>query len=195
MNFSAVILAGGNSSRMGRDKALLEIGGQTLLARQIQIAQAAGAREIFISGRAGVDYPASGCRVLVDKFQAAGPLAGIERGLRAARDPLVLVLAVDMANMSSGFLKKLCAHCRDGVGAVPVLNEFIEPLAAFYPRSAGDLIKKIISKAKPPRFPGVKHFAEQCVQAGLARFITVPPEEAGFFKSWNSPADLPAEKL
>jgi hypothetical protein len=38
MNFSAVILAGGKSSRMGRDKALLEIGGQTMLARQIETA-------------------------------------------------------------------------------------------------------------------------------------------------------------
>src|ERR1035438_9547728 len=57
MNFSAVILAGGKSSRMGRDKAWLEVGRQTLLARQIQLAQAAGATEIFVSGRFGVAYP------------------------------------------------------------------------------------------------------------------------------------------
>ncbi|HEY5345385.1 MAG TPA: NTP transferase domain-containing protein, partial [Verrucomicrobiae bacterium] len=56
MNFSAVILAGGKSSRMGRDKAFLEIGGTTLLARQIGLARELGAAEIFISGRAETDY-------------------------------------------------------------------------------------------------------------------------------------------
>jgi len=47
MNFSAVILAGGKSSRMGRDKAFLKIGGQTLLARQIQLARELGAARNF----------------------------------------------------------------------------------------------------------------------------------------------------
>src|SRR6266566_3753822 len=56
MNFSAVILAGGKSSRMGRDKAFIKVGGQPLLARQIQLAQTVGAKEIFISGREDVDY-------------------------------------------------------------------------------------------------------------------------------------------
>ena len=192
MNFSAVILAGGKSSRMGRDKAWLEVGRQTLLARQIQTAQAAGATEIFVSGRFGVAYPTFGGRVLEDKFQEAGPLAGIERALIAASEPLLLVLAVDMADLPGDFLKKLSANCRDGIGAVPLVKGMIEPLAAFYPRTAGSLIQKILAGANPARSPGAKHFAEQCVQAGLARFITVPPEAAGWFKSWNSPEDLPA---
>jgi molybdopterin-guanine dinucleotide biosynthesis protein A len=192
MNFSAVILAGGKSSRMGRDKAWLEVGEQTLLARQIQLAQAAGATEIFVSGRAGVVYPAFGGRVLEDKFQAAGPLAGIECALNAASEPLLLVLAVDMADLPSDFLKAISTRCRDGMGAVPLVKGMIEPLAAFYPRTAGSLIQKILAGANPAHSPGAKHFAAQCVQAGLARFITVPPEAAGWFKSWNSPEDLPA---
>ena len=192
MNFSAVILAGGKSSRMGRDKAWLEVGEQTLLARQIQLAQAAGATEIFVSGRAGVAYLVFGGRVLEDKFQAAGPLAGIERALNAASEPLLLVLAVDMAELTGDFLKKLSANCRDGMGAVPLVKGMIEPLAAFYPRTAGSLLQKILPGANAAHSPGAKHFAAQCVQAGLARFITVPPEAAGWFKSWNSPGDLPA---
>src|SRR5690349_130325 len=87
MNFSAVILAGGKSSRMGRDKAWLEINGQILLTRQIELVQAGGATEVFISGRAGMDYSAFGCRVLQDRFPNAGPLAGIERALDAAIAP------------------------------------------------------------------------------------------------------------
>src|ERR1700736_1502651 len=77
MKFSAVILAGGKSSPMGSDKAVAKLDGGTLLARQIQRTRAAGAAEIFISGRPGVDYSLFGSNVLEDKFQDAGPLAGI----------------------------------------------------------------------------------------------------------------------
>jgi molybdopterin-guanine dinucleotide biosynthesis protein A len=56
MNFSAVILAGGRSSRMGRDKAWPKIDSQTLLARQITLVRELGAVEIFIFGRAEADY-------------------------------------------------------------------------------------------------------------------------------------------
>src|SRR6516164_8647370 len=68
MNFSAVILAGGKSSRMGRDKAFLETGGKTLLARQIEIARFAGATEVFISGHADMDYSAFAGQVITDRF-------------------------------------------------------------------------------------------------------------------------------
>lgn len=190
-NFGAVILAGGKSARMGRDKALLETGGQTLLARQIGLVREIGAAGIFISGRAGVDYSTFGCHVLEDEVHDIGPLAGIAHALDAVREPLLLVLAVDMPNMNGNFLKKLHARCRDGLGAVPRVDEIIEPLAAFYPKPADDLMRKIMAGRKPARFPGAKYFAERCVKAGLVRFVAVPPAEAGFFKNWNSPADLP----
>jgi hypothetical protein len=59
MNFSAIILAGGKSSRMGRDKAWLEVGGKTLLARQIELAGPLARSEVFISGRTGRTIPNS----------------------------------------------------------------------------------------------------------------------------------------
>ena len=58
---------------MGRDKALLEAGGQPLLVRQINLAWATRATEVFISGRAGVDYSHFNCPVLLDKLPRAGP--------------------------------------------------------------------------------------------------------------------------
>ncbi len=51
MNFSAVILAGGQSRRMGRDKAWLKRDGKTLLERQVELVRFLGVTEIFISGR------------------------------------------------------------------------------------------------------------------------------------------------
>ena len=187
MSFSAVILAGGQSSRMGRDKAFLEIGGQTLLARQIETARAAGATEVFISGRDEVDYSAFNCRVLKDNFPAAGPLAGTEAALAAATNPLLLVLAVDLPAMTTEFLQRLRAGCAKNIGAIPRVNETLEPLAAFYPKAAHTNAEKMLAEKKF----AVKDFAGGCVQAGLAVFIAFSATDSVHFKNCNLPADLP----
>ncbi len=186
MNFSAVILAGGRSSRMGRDKAWLEIGGQTLLARQIGVMREIGAAEIFISGRTDVDYSAFGGRVLQDKFPDAGPLAGIERALGAAKFPLLLALAVDLPEMTAEFLRALAADCSGTSGAIPRANGNIEPLAAFYPKAPHSLAESQLHAGNN----AAATFAEHCVQTGLARFVELDHAEAVYFTNWNSPADF-----
>jgi molybdopterin-guanine dinucleotide biosynthesis protein A len=188
MTFDAVILAGGTSSRMGRDKAFLEFGGQTLLARQIALTREVGAREVFISGREGVDYSAFGCRVLVDNFPNSGPAAGIERALEICASPLILVLAVDMPAMNAAMLRRLLASC-DGVGGViPKTRTGIEPLAAIYPKAARDNpAVRCGTELQQGRAPGARWLAQECVAAGLARFVEVSDADAEFFVSANTP--------
>lgn len=186
MNFSAVILAGGRSSRMGRDKAWLEVGGQTLLARQIGLAHKLGAAEIFISGRADEDYSGFDCRVLQDKFLDAGPLAGIERALHATTSPLLLVLAVDLPAMDPKLLRQLAAGCSDACGMIPKLANQIEPLAAFYPKRAHDLVMASLDRGDF----AVKDFAELCLRSGLARLFELNASEERYFVNWNLPTDF-----
>jgi len=189
MNFSAVILAGGKSSRMGRDKAWLEIEGLPLLARQIKLARELGAVEIFISGRPENDYSEFVCPVLQDKFAGAGPLAGIERALAAATSSLLLVLAVDLPALQVNFFQQLAAACSDHYGAIPTLAGRIEPLAAFYPKSARLLAASLLCG----RENAVATFAQYCVRSGLAQFVAQPPGAASYFMNWNSPSDLVSE--
>jgi molybdopterin-guanine dinucleotide biosynthesis protein A len=144
MKFSAVILAGGKSSRMGRDKAFIEVDGRPLLARQIQLASDVGADEVYVSGRAEADYAAFNCPVLRDRFINFGPLAGIEAALNVTTSQLLLVLAVDMPEMNAAFLQRLTAQCADGCGAIPRVNGFPEALAAFYPKAAVELLAEIL---------------------------------------------------
>ena len=186
MNFSAVILAGGKSSRMNRDKAFLEIDRKTLLARQIDLAREAGAIKTFISGHAGKDYSSFDCPVLVDKFQNAGPLAGIERALGATSTSLVLVLAVDLPNLTGNLIRTIFSHCQENTGAIPRINGKIEPLAAFYPKAAHPVLLKLLRE----KTNAVKDFATGCVASGLATFIDLPADDANLFANWNSTADL-----
>ena len=191
MSFSAVILAGGKSSRMGRDKAFLPVGDTILLDRQIELAREAGAAEVLISGREAVDYTRFNCQILLDEKPDLGPLSGIARGLKAARHPLLLVLAVDMPHMTAEYLKRLLSQCGDGVGAIPASGPMIEPLAAFYPKSSLRLIEELRGASSGSNSPGGRDFARQCVKDGLARLVPVSANEVGLFKSLNVPADMP----
>lgn len=204
MNFSAVILAGGRSSRMGRDKAWLEVGGRPLIARQVELVRQVGANEVFISGRVDADYTSFHCPVLKDRFPEAGPLAGIEAALTAAGSSLVLVLAVDMPHMSADVLQQLIGQCTETTGVIPQVDGKIEPLAAVYPKSALPLVTELLANAgassrrllpepevrRAVKSPSVRAFAERCVAAGLARFVELPATSANCFANWNSPADV-----
>lgn len=187
MKFSAVILAGGKSTRMGRDKAWLTLDGQPLLAKQIAVVRKLKPVELFISGRSDTDYSSLGCPVLKDAFPDAGPLAGIAAGLEVATAPLVLVLAVDMPEVTSAVLRGLLEKCVSGVGVVPRVNRRLEPLAAFYPKAAAPLAVDLLER----RLGVVRIFAEKCKRAGLVAVHDVT--EAGWkcFANWNSPDDLP----
>jgi molybdopterin-guanine dinucleotide biosynthesis protein A len=180
---------------MGRDKAWLEIGGKSLLARQIELGRAMGATEVFISGRADADYSALGCRVLQDRFPNAGPLAGIEKALEVMTTEMLLVLAVDMPELNGDFLKKLRAVCRENSGAIPQIRGRLEPLAAFYPKAAGQLAEAMLANNRAglePGAPGPTDFARACVRKNLAQLVETSAAEARYFSNWNSPEDLRA---
>lgn len=186
MNFSAVILAGGKSSRMGRDKAFLEIGGQTLLARQIQLVREVGAAEVFISGRADTDYSMFDGRVLLDELPDAGPLAGIARALAAMKSPLLLVLAVDLPEVTAPLLRRLAAHGLENGGSIPRSSGQVEPLAAFYPKAACSLAETLLRDGDN----SVKTFAEGCVSSRRASFYELSISDAPCFANWNAPFDV-----
>jgi molybdopterin-guanine dinucleotide biosynthesis protein A len=184
--FSAVILAGGRSTRMGRDKARLELHGRPLLARQIALARSLAPVEVLISGRAETDYSDFGCPVLLDRMPDAGPLAGIAVALEVARAPLVLVLAVDLPHLTPGVLERVLAAAGENRGVVPRVAGRVEPLAALYPRSAALLADEQLARQ---RF-AVRDFAQVCAAAHLVRFLDLPVECAGAFANWNTPEDL-----
>jgi molybdopterin-guanine dinucleotide biosynthesis protein A len=187
MTLSAVILAGGKSSRMGRDKAFLEFEGRTLLERQIILAREIGAKEIFIAGRPDANYAGFDCLILNDKFQNAGPLAGIERALDSASTTHLLVLAVDLPGLHLNFLRRLLSACRENLGAIPRIASQIEPLAAVYSATAKPLAEKLLQD----RNHRVTSFAEQCAESNLAQFVSCNENERELFANWNSPEDVP----
>jgi molybdopterin-guanine dinucleotide biosynthesis protein A len=188
MRFSAVILAGGRSSRMGCDKAWLEMDGQPLLARQIRIVREAGVAEVLISGRAEVDYAQFQLPVLLDPVADQGPLAGIERALSVCAFTHLLVLAVDLPRMSSAYLQRLMEYCSPSVGVVPRLAGHSEPLVAIYPKDCLPLAQAAIEQGEF----AVRDFALNCSASGFLREVDVSATDAAHFDNWNQPSDFKA---
>jgi molybdopterin-guanine dinucleotide biosynthesis protein A len=168
---------------MGRDKATLEVGGQPLLARQIELVRQAGASEVFVSGRADAEYASFGCEVLHDLNPEAGPLAGVERGLATATTPLLLVLAVDLPLMTADFLQRLLMECEEETGAAPQMRGKLEPLAAVYPCRAHALAVEHLRVGKN----GMQHFATEIEKTGGLRRLPVTSSEEELFFNWNLP--------
>jgi len=185
VDLSGVILAGGESKRMGRDKAWLEMDGQPLLALAAQKMRQLGLREIFISGRAGKDYSAFGLPVLLDREPGGGPLGGIERALQECTSPLLLVLAVDLPRLDAAWLQRLVDCCDGRTGALPQLNGRFEPLAAVYPKRSHALAAEALRQSRR----AVRAFAEDCLRAQAVRVFEVTPRDASCFANWNSPED------
>jgi molybdopterin-guanine dinucleotide biosynthesis protein A len=186
MNLSAVILAGGESRRMGRDKAWVELDGQPLIAHVIEKVRALGVAEIFISGRNDADYSKLRLPVLHDIEPGFGPLGGIERGLRECQSPLLLVFAVDLAQMTTAYLHSLHAACDELTGAVPKLRGELEPLAAIYPRRCHAIAANFLTQSRR----SARDFAEACHREHAVRFVRVSGGFSHCFANWNLPADV-----
>ena len=99
-----VVLAGGRSSRMGRDKALLPWEGRPLIEHQIDVLRAAGAQAIKVSGDRP-DYHG-----VADPVPQAGPLGGIAGIAAACENAELLIVPVDMPRLQPALLARLCRN-------------------------------------------------------------------------------------
>ena len=132
---SALILAGGQSRRMGHDKALLRLPGseQTLIERTIDLAKTV-TDTIFISTNAPLRYSWLTYPSVTDEADAQGPLAGIAAGLRGSPAPCVLVLACDLPLLQPAVVQFLVEQMQPQDDAVVPRHADggCEPLCAVY---------------------------------------------------------------
>ena len=132
MTLTALLLVGGESRRMGRDKATIEFDGQPLWKRQLEVLRAVGPEKIFVSGRTLPSWPPDDAELLLDDPPSRGPLSGLTKALAAMRTTHLIALAVDMPFMTSEQLAVLRKFAGEGRGVVPIIGERAEPLAAIY---------------------------------------------------------------
>lgn len=123
--FTGVVLCGGTSRRMGRDKALLEVDGVPMAIRVASAIRAAGASEVFAVGGDATALADLGLDVRPDLWPGEGPLPATITALEAASESLVLITSCDLLNPSAramaATVHALARH-PGAVGAVPVAD-------------------------------------------------------------------------
>jgi len=179
--FSATVLAGGRSSRMGTDKAFLRLGNDLLIERQLRCLRESGAAEVLISGRAEADYSRFGATVVRDDFPQSGPLAGVAAALRASSSSLLFVLAVDMPRMTPAMILKILSRCENGAGCVPFDDHGFQPLGAAYPISLQPLAEHMVSVG---RF-SMQDFVAQAASEGYLKTLHLERADHIYFTNIN----------
>ncbi|MDD5370074.1 MAG: molybdenum cofactor guanylyltransferase [Anaerolineaceae bacterium] len=135
MHTSLIIQAGGESRRMGQNKALLPFLGRPLIQRVIERVKAFG-EEVLITTNQPEDFAFLGLPCFPDVYPGQGALSGLYTALSAAGYPLVGVVACDMPFANPDLLRaELDVVLKEGVdGAVPRSEEGYEPFHAVYRR-------------------------------------------------------------
>jgi molybdenum cofactor guanylyltransferase len=145
---AAFVLAGGQSTRMGVDKAFVQLEGRTLLAHALALAKSVTS-DVRIVG-SPQKFAAFG-EVVEDEFPQHGPLAGIHAALRASSSELNLMLAVDMPFVEVPFLDYLFQEAARHEGAVVTIPRAAgawQTLCAVYRKPFADLAEQALRQGK-----------------------------------------------
>jgi len=179
-------LAGGESSRMGRDKGLLELGGAPQVMRMARLVESVVGSPTIV-GEAG-PYRELGLRVIADDWPGAGPLGGIATALRASDAPWNLIVACDLPHLTREWLvfivERALATQADAV--LPMGTRGVEPLCAMYHKRCEPAIRAALARGTRKVTEGLKELLVE---------IIGPLEWKGFdsegllFKNMNAPED------
>jgi molybdenum cofactor guanylyltransferase len=184
--FTGVVFAGGRSTRMGRDKALLTLpNGRTLLEQAVATLRETGAAEILVSVGNGKTYGFPDAREILDVQDSCGPMGGLHAALAAAHHSLCMALAVDLPAMTAAYLEGLLAEKDMNCGIVPLIEGSAEPLAAVYPKAA---LAEVELAMKTQDY-SLQRLIRKLETLRLVRLRGVGDAERALFSNWNSPED------
>lgn len=144
---SGLILAGGASRRMGRDKAALTLGGRTLLDRTIHVLESV-VDEVLVVGGSDRVPSAPEVRLIRDDVPNAGPLGGLLAGLRRVGSQYALAVACDLPFLEAGVLRYLLDLAPGYDAVVPQVDGQNQTLHAVYASSVDAVIARHIARGQ-----------------------------------------------
>ncbi len=186
MTLSAVLLAGGESHRMGMEKATIIFQGEPLWQRQINLLRELQPQEIFVSARSERSWRPAGTKLVLDEAPSRGPLSGLAATLSCMQTDALIALAIDMPFMTCAHLQFLVSLATAGQGVLPMIGQRAEPLAAVYPREAH---RDFVMGLKGNAF-SLQSLSHNLVQRDKLRIFPVPENETKLYKNVNQPEDL-----
>jgi molybdenum cofactor guanylyltransferase len=185
------ILAGGESSRMGVDKGLLEIGGVAVILRTARVVESVAGSACVVGGMEL--YRRLGLRAIADDWPGAGPLGGIATALRASAAEWNLIVACDLPYLTRAWLEFLVqragASAADAV--VPMNERGAEPLCAMYHARGEAAIRGALEEGTRKVTDGLARVRVEYLEPAEWKCFD---SEGLLFKNMNTPADYEEAK-
>jgi molybdenum cofactor guanylyltransferase len=188
MNISAVLLAGGESLRMGKDKSTLLFRGKPLWQIQLELLRKLAPTEIVVSARTDPVWRPADVQFVADDPPSRGPMSGLAASLAQMHTKHLLALAVDMPFITEKYLTFLCRQLEPGRGVIAKIDDRFEPLAAIYPQEALPNLQSALSGTDF----SLQTVADRLAAAGKLQAIPVTGDERKFFLNLNELSDVAA---
>lgn len=186
MTLTAVLFAGGESRRMGVDKATLPVADRPLWLRQLETLRELRPDLLLISARSRPSWAPADIEVVLDESPSRGPLSGLAAALGKMQTTHLLALAIDLPEMTAGHLLKLWSQASPEVGVFPKWGDHYEPLAAIYPASA----KLIAERALAAGRLSLQSLIENILERKHGCIHPIEEQDRRLYRNINSPDDL-----
>jgi molybdopterin-guanine dinucleotide biosynthesis protein A len=180
------ILAGGESTRMGRNKAALELGGIPMLLRTAQLVEAVVGTPTIIGNLNGFDFLR--LATITDDWPGAGPLGGIATAVRVSTAPWNLVVACDLPYLTKSWLEFLLkrALASQANAVMPMNTRGAEPLCAMYHKNCEEALRTALERGVRKVTDGLKDVLVELIDPFEWKAFD---SEGLLFKNMNSPED------
>lgn len=181
---SAIILAGGKSSRMGQNKALLPFGEGTLLEHLTKLVSAVFAETLIIADEKNKYQELSlSAEIHEDLFKDCGPLAGLYTGLAHSRDQASCVFTCDMPFVDEALIRELAGAWQEEYDVTCFQDEErgCQPFPAIYARSTRQLIHLLLEKGEA----SMRRFLD----VAIVKTIAAGKEKSRALRNMNTPEE------
>ena len=186
MTLAGLLLAGGLSRRMGRDKATMAVDGQPLWERQLSILRRLKLEALYISARKRPAWAPQDIEIMQDSEPSRGPMSGVALALNKITTSHLIVLAIDLPRLTAEYLKKLIGLASDGKGVVPYDEDQPEPLTAIYPKAAAEVALESLSSEDV----SMRSFVSRLKVKNLLLEYHIAPQERILHRNLNAQEDL-----
>ena len=182
---TGVILAGGRSSRMGKDKSLLPYNGRPLIETVYRTLSGLF-KDVVVVTNSPEEYGFLPCPKIPDIHVGQGSMAGVHAGLKWSRDERIFVAACDMPHLDKELIRWLAGISTTAPALVPESEAGFEPLHAFYSKAALPSLEEAITSDRRKIIDLLEHIGAQIVPAA-----EVARHSPGFrsFMNLNTPED------
>ena len=188
-NMTGVLVAGGTSRRMGRDKRFLELGGQTLLHRALSVLQSLFAEVLVALAEPLPQLTGNGYRVVTDLIPNCATLGGLYTGLASAGHPRIFAVGCDMPFLNPEAIQRLVGLGAQADVVMPKLATGLQPMHAVYSKACLPYLEQM-AKAQQFKVQALAEVHGLTVKLVPGKdFLDVDPHLLSFFNI-NTPADL-----